>query len=79
MTEFAQGTPVADDCPAGRHHHHSHSHSRRSHHKDEAQIIREKNRRAKRMKKTFSRVLFLTLSILALIIIAAVVYLYVLV
>ena len=79
MTEFAQGTPTADEHHHSHHSHHS-QHSHRSHHKkDEAQIIREKNQRAKRMKKTFSKVLFLTLSILALIIIAAVVYLYVLV
>lgn len=76
MTDFAQGTPTADEH---HHSHHSH-HSHRSHHKkDEAQIIKEKNRRAKKMKKTFSRILFLTLSVIALIVIAAVVYLYVLV
>ena len=77
MTDFAQGKPIADD----RQHAHVHHHTRKSHRKDEAKIVREKNRRSKeiRIRKAFSRILFLAMTAIAIIIIAVVAYLYVIV
>ena len=73
MTDFAQGSPIADK----QHHSHHHQHRSTHHQKDEAQIVREKNRRAKKIKKAFSKILFLALTVIAVIIIAVVAYLYV--
>lgn len=75
MTDFAQGKPIADD----RQHAHVHHHTRKSHRKDEAKIVREKNRRSKEIRKAFSRILFLAMTAIAIIIIAVVAYLYVIV
>lgn len=53
-----------------QHHEHAHHHHHR-HHKDDAESFKQQSLRVKKMRKTISRVLFVTLSILAAIIIIA--------
>lgn len=53
-----------------QHHEHAHHHHHR-HHKDDAESFKQQSLRVRKRRKTISRVLFVTLSILAAIIIIA--------